>query len=335
MLRLEEDEPSPGICDQLHEIVRSIGLLCYVACPPIPSEIIRKLAFHPPDKGATYRIELKSDPEKDLESVRDCHDEPVQLVVRDRVHPEVKVFSVTTSEDSHLVCVKCSPNCYSKNPEVANQVVLFCQSSSADLGSFLQPNSMNFSTFANLFETDVYAFDYSGYGFSSGTQSEKNMYADVRAVYEHILKTRPDKKIVVIGYSIGTTAAVDLAASNPDRLVGVVLIAPLTSALRMFCNNPDKETTCIDKICHINTRVLICHGDHDQRIPMTHGMALYENLKNPVPPLIVHGANHHSIISGEYIEVFTRIASFMRNETLLSCRANQIESSSSKKFKHE
>lgn len=117
-----QDEPSPGICDQLHEIVRSIGLLCYVACPPIPSEIIRKLAFHPPDKGATYRIELKSDPEKDLESVRDCHDEPVQLVVRDRVHPEVKVFSVTTSEDSHLVCVKCSPNCYSKNPEVANQV---------------------------------------------------------------------------------------------------------------------------------------------------------------------------------------------------------------------
>lgn len=63
-----------------------------------------------------------------------------------------------------------------------------------------------------------------------------------------------------------------------------------------------------DKINNIDTRVLICHGDVDEVIPLSHGLALYEKLKNPVPPLIVHGANHHTILSGKYIHVFTRIA---------------------------
>ncbi|CAB04043.2 Serine aminopeptidase S33 domain-containing protein [Caenorhabditis elegans] len=335
-------ENPPGCCDVFLDVLRACGLICYVACPPVPSVITRKLAFHPPEKGMTYRIVLKSDPEKRFKNIRACKDEPMQMVVRninngaDYVHPEqdVEVFSVKTANNNDLVCVKCTPDSYSSNPAVAEQVVLFCQPNSSDLGGFLQPNSMNFVTYANVFETDLYAFDYSGYGFSSGTQGEKNVYADVRAVYEKILEMRPDKKIVVMGYSIGTTAAVDLAATNPDRLAGVVLIAPFTSGLRLFSSKPDKPDTCwadsfksFDKINNIDTRVLICHGDVDEVIPLSHGLALYEKLKNPVPPLIVHGANHHTILSGKYIHVFTRIANFLRNETLVSCRSAEVDSS--------
>ncbi|ULU07515.1 hypothetical protein L3Y34_018910 [Caenorhabditis briggsae] len=292
-------DDQPGCCDAFLGLLRACGLMCYVACPPVPSVITRKLAFHPPEKGMTYRIAVKSDPEKRFKNIRGCRDEPMQLVVRnmsngaDYVHSEreVEVFSVTTANNNELVCIKCTPDTYSANPAVAEQVVLFCQPNSSDLGGFLQPNSMNFVTYANVFETDFYAFDYSGYGFSSGTQGEKNVYADIRAVYDKIRETRPDKKIVVMGYSIGTTAAVDLASRNltNQTLAGQTLLL-------------------------------------DEVIPLAHGMALYEKLKNPVPPLIVHGANHHTILSGKYIHVFTRIAGFLRHETLVSSRSMEVES---------
>ncbi|CAI2329104.1 unnamed protein product [Caenorhabditis sp. 36 PRJEB53466] len=338
------DAPQPGCCDTFLELLRACGLICYVACPPVPSMITRKLAFHPPEKGVTYRIALKTEPEKRLKHIGQCKELDYQLVVRhmttgaEYVHPDadVEVFSVRTAHRNELVCVRCIPNTYSNNPTVTDQVVLFCQPNSSDLGGFLQPHQMNFITYASVFETDLYAFDYSGYGFSTGTQGEKNVYADVRAVYQKIRETRPDKKIVLMGYSIGTTAAVDLAASNPDGLAGVVLVAPFTSGLRLFSAKPDKPATCwadsftsYDKVGHIETRVLICHGDLDEVIPLAHGMALYERLKNPVPPSVIHGANHQTILSGKHIQVFTRIATFLRNETLVSCRTTEIESLSS------
>uniref|UniRef100_A0A8R1IUE7 Hydrolase_4 domain-containing protein n=1 Tax=Caenorhabditis japonica TaxID=281687 RepID=A0A8R1IUE7_CAEJA len=246
------DNPPPGCCDTFLELLRACGLICYVACPPVPSVITRKLAFHPPEKGATYRLALKSDPEKAVKDMGRCKDDDYQLVVRnlinggEHVHPErdVEVFSVTTVQRNELVVVRCRPEVYSNCSAVSDQVILFCQPNSSDLGGFLQPTSMNFTTYANVFETDFYAFDYSGYGYSSGRQGEKNMYADVRAVFQKIREMQPDKKIIVMGYSIGTTAAVDLAATNPEGLSGVVLIAPFTSGLRLFSRKPDKPNTC-------------------------------------------------------------------------------------------
>ena len=82
----------------------------------------------------TYRIALKSDPEKRFKNIKGCsRDEPVQLVVRnisngaDYIHSEkeVEVFSVTTSNKNELVCIKCTPDSYSSNPAVADQVKLY------------------------------------------------------------------------------------------------------------------------------------------------------------------------------------------------------------------
>ena len=123
-------ENQPGCCDVFIDLLRACGLICYVACPPVPSIVTRKLAFHPPEKGMTYRIALKSDPEKRFKNIRGCRDEPVQLVVRnisngaDYIHSEkeVEVFSVTTANNNDLVCIKCTPDSYSSNPAVSDQV---------------------------------------------------------------------------------------------------------------------------------------------------------------------------------------------------------------------
>ncbi|KJH45122.1 hypothetical protein DICVIV_08848 [Dictyocaulus viviparus] len=83
------------------------------------------------------------------------------------------------------------------------------------------------------------------YGYSSGKPSEKNVYSDIRAVYDYVRKSRPNKKIVLLGYSIGTAPVADLAASQPEGLVGVVLVAPFTSGLRLVEAQPKKPNTSI------------------------------------------------------------------------------------------
>lgn len=46
---------------------------------------------------------------------------------------------------------------------------------------------------------------------------------------------------MLIGYSLGTAAAADLAASDPDALAGVVLVAPFASGMRLFTAQPGCE----------------------------------------------------------------------------------------------
>ncbi|CAB3411497.1 unnamed protein product [Caenorhabditis bovis] len=337
------DNRAPGCCDVLFGVLRACGMVCYIACPPMPSHITRKLAFHPPPKGLTYHIELKSQPERILKNIAEAKGQEIQLIIRNLSTQmdyipdakSVEVFSVETSQHNHLVCVRCIPYEPSTCSTLADQVILFCQPNSSDIGGFLQPHIMNLTNYANIFEMDVYAFDYSGYGYSSGREGEKNVYADVRAVYQHIRRAQPNKKIVLMGYSIGTTAAIDLACTNPEGLSGVVLVAPFTSGLRLVSSKPAKPETCwadsfksYDKIGSIDAKVLICHGDMDEVVPLSHGLALYEKLKNPVPPSVVHGANHHTVLSGRHSQTFSRILRFLKNETDVKTRTTEISSRS-------
>uniref|UniRef100_A0A158P9Z3 AB hydrolase-1 domain-containing protein n=1 Tax=Angiostrongylus cantonensis TaxID=6313 RepID=A0A158P9Z3_ANGCA len=201
------------------------------------------------------------------------------------------------------------------------QVVIFCQPNASDLGEYLQPCCANIPLMAELFDTDVYAFDYSGYGYSSGKPSEANIYADIRAVYEFVRKTRPDKKIVLLGFSLGTATVSDMAASRPEGLAGVVLVAPFTSGLRLIGDQPEKPTTCTldrfntyEKVGKIVVPLLVCHGNQDETIEVEHGLELARLARRAVPPLIIDEANHITIFNGKYMQTFTRIRRFLDEE---------------------
>ncbi|CAI5452298.1 unnamed protein product [Caenorhabditis angaria] len=338
----EQEEHQPGCFEIFCGVLRACGLICYVACPPIPSKITNKLAFHPPRKGLTYRIVSKNEPQRKIENISEVKDNDYQLIIHNLANRtdfiymerEVEVFTAETVFKNHLVCVKCKLLDPPLEESLQDQVILFCQPNSSDLGGFLQPSMMNLVSYANHFQVDMFAFDYSGYGYSSGYQCEKNVYADIRAVYQKIRETHPNKNIVLMGYSIGTTAVIDLAAENPEGLVGVILVAPLTSGLRLVSAKPADPKTCwadsfksYDKIGNIETRVLICHGNVDEVIPLSHGMALYDKLKNPVPPSVIHGADHQTILNGRHYQTFDRISYFLKNETTISNRSTEVMTS--------
>ncbi|CAJ0607005.1 unnamed protein product [Cylicocyclus nassatus] len=327
-----QQQIQPSCCSILGALLQFCGLCCYVGCPPFPGCIARKLAFHPPKKGASYSVNRVDDPEKEIHGADELVDKefvitPIAIEMTtaydyERLLNRVKPFVVRTSNGHHLIAVKCWPSRPSFSPCMKQQVIIFTQPNSSDLGSFLQPRYVNLPQLAEIFEMDVYSFDYSGYGYSTGATSEQSIYADIRAVYEHVHKTRPSKKIVLLGYSIGTTAVVDLAATHPGGLAGVVLVAPFTSGLRLLGNQPKREKThffdkfvSCDKVAEIDVPVLICHGARDTVVPSEHGVELHEKLKKPVTPLIVHGADHQSILNGAYPQTFCRIHRFLKTET--------------------
>ncbi|XP_045846946.1 alpha/beta hydrolase domain-containing protein 17A isoform X2 [Meles meles] len=189
--------------------------------------------------------------------------------------------------------------------------VLFSHGNAVDLGQM----SSFYIGLGTRISCNVFSYDYSGYGASSGKPSEKNLYADIDAAWQ-ALRTRygisPDS-IVLYGQSIGTVPTVDLASRY--ECAAVVLHSPLTSGMRVAF--PDtKKTYCFDafpnieKVSKITSPVLIIHGTEDEVIDFSHGLALYERCPKAVEPLWVEGAGHNDIeLYSQYLERLRRFIS--------------------------
>lgn len=84
----------------------------------------------------------------------------------------------------------------------------------------------------------VFAFDYRGYGDSSGSPSETGFYQDADAAWRYLTATRgiDPKRIIIDGRSIGAAVASHLAASHSDA-AGLVLETPFTSVSAMAAHH--------------------------------------------------------------------------------------------------
>jgi len=149
----------------------------------------------------------------------------------------------------------------------------------------------------------VVAVEYTGYGFASqyGPSSESAIYEDVTFALDYLLKQAPSNKIVLVGYSLGTGVAVEMAYRGyGDKLV---LVAPYTSVAEMGHHFlPGLPTFFVDKIIqdkfdskckapHINIPTLVIHGTQDQVIPYAMGCEIARKFPH-VTMLTQPGMNH-------------------------------------------
>lgn len=118
--------------------------------------------------------------------------------------------------------------------------ILFSHGNAVDLG---QMSSFYYGLGSRL-ECNIFTYDYSGYGASGGSPTEKNLYSDIQAAW-NALRIRygiSPSNIILYGQSIGTVPTVDLA-SRYD-CAGVILHAPLMSGMRVAFNT--SRTWCCD-----------------------------------------------------------------------------------------
>nr|XP_010985135.2 LOW QUALITY PROTEIN: alpha/beta hydrolase domain-containing protein 17C [Camelus dromedarius] len=310
----------------------SLGELCWLfCCPPCPSRIAAKLAFLPPEATYTVGARRKRGPEpnprnrprqtRQGQAARRARggrgagpgacslhlSERADWQYSQRELDAVEVFFSRTARDNRLGCmfVRCAPS--------SRYTLLFSHGNAVDLGQMCS----FYIGLGSRINCNIFSYDYSGYGVSSGKPSEKNLYADIDAAWQ-ALRTRygvSPENIILYGQSIGTVPTVDLASRY--ECAAVILHSPLMSGLRVAF--PDtRKTYCfdafpsIDKISKVTSPVLVIHGTEDEVIDFSHGLAMYERCPRAVEPLWVEGAGHNDIeLYAQYLE---RLKQFISHE---------------------
>ena len=76
-------------------------------------------------------------------------------------------------------------------------------------------------------DEEVVAFHYRGYAPSQGSPSAEALIADAPLVYDLVVERLAPKRIIAVGFSIGTGVAAQLAAAR--KLDGLILVTPFDS----------------------------------------------------------------------------------------------------------
>lgn len=123
------------------------------------------------------------------------------------------------------------------------------------------------------------------------------------------------KHIVLLGKSIGSGLAVEMAKRNPD-FAGLILLSPLLSAFRVVMNTnitwPADIFANIDKIGKISMPTLIIHGRADSLIEFYHGEKLYNQSGSENKMCLWIDEAGHNDIEGYYTkELFEKYNFFL------------------------
>ena len=151
-------------------------------------------------------------------------------------------------------------------------------------------------------KTDVFLFDYRGYGLSEGTPDEEGTYRDARAAHRYLSTARgvAPGNLIIFGESLGAAVALQLALEVPAR--ALVLEAPFTSISDMAGNVLPflpvgrllrTRYDNLAKIGGLRMPLLILHGDRDTTVPFAQGRRLFEAVPEPKQFFPIPGAGHN------------------------------------------
>jgi fermentation-respiration switch protein FrsA (DUF1100 family) len=169
---------------------------------------------------------------------------------------------------------------------------------------------------------NLLAFDYRGYGESSGSPSEAGLYRDANAAYGYLRDTLgvPPERIILFGHSLGSAVAVELATRVPAA--GLVLDGALMSVIaraqEVYPYVPVRwvarsRFASIEKIGRVQMPKLFLHARRDDVVPIAHGRRLFDAA--PPPKTFVELAGGHGdAFEADSAVYFGAIARFL--ETL-------------------
>lgn len=185
-----------------------------------------------------------------------------------------------------------------------HKVILVCHGKSGHMGHRIRLAQL-MQTFAH-----VVLFDYSGFGNSSGSPTEKQVYQDTHKVWLRLVEEVSPAEIVVYGRSLGGPIATELVqwiqAYYPHKMPhSLVLDSTFTTlvdvgkeqnalyrfVLSFFSSLATCKFETIKRIANIDVPILIMHGQHDDVIPIRQAHELHKKAPNSKLVVLEHG-NH-------------------------------------------
>ena len=179
--------------------------------------------------------------------------------------------------------------------EKGRKALLYCHGNAEDA-----TGSMEYLKLAVGDKFTIAAVDYPGYGLSDGSPDEEGCYRVVHRLYDWLVETRGfrPEDIIVVGFSIGTGPATELAATRP--VGGLVLQAPYLSAPRIVTKVrilPIDPFPNLKRIGQIGCPLTVIHGTDDSIIPFSQGKVLFGLAPEPKKFIAVEGADHNDLIA--------------------------------------
>ena len=160
--------------------------------------------------------------------------------------------------------------------------LLICHGNLGNIGYAQRPEF--YASMRNL-GVNLFAFDYLGYGESSGTPDERGLYADATASYEYLTRTLrvPPARLILFGHSLGSGVAIELASRVPAA--GLIVEGAYTSVAdrgqELYPFLPitlmaTQRFPSLDRIPSIDMPTLFLHSPEDAVVPYAHGRRLFE-----------------------------------------------------------
>ncbi len=172
--------------------------------------------------------------------------------------------------------------------------VLFAHGNAEDLG-----HGVGYTDRYAQLGVSVIAFDYPGYGLSTGKPTEPGTYAAADAAYRYLREQvgLEAAAIVAHGRSLGGGVMVDLASRVP--VGGLIIESSFVSMYRVVTRAPllpvDQFET-LAKLDDVTAPVLVIHGQRDEVIAPWHGRRLFEALPGHRRSLLwVEEAGHNDL----------------------------------------
>ncbi len=196
------------------------------------------------------------------------------------------------------------------NPDKPNPILYF--------GGNAERIEYNREPFARMFpDRSVYLVAYRGYGATAGEPSEAVLIPDALAVFDRVQALHPGQKIAVIGRSLGTGIASQVAVQRAvERLALITPFDNMANAagahypifpVRWLLNERYESAKALR---HFDKPTLIIQAGRDEVIPASSTERLIAALPQRPRVVKINDADHNNI--GDNDTTRSTLADFMR-----------------------
>lgn len=159
---------------------------------------------------------------------------------------------------------------------------------------------------------EAWVMNYPGYGGSEGSAKLKSIGPAALAVFDELKRRAGDRPILVAGNSLGTAAALYVAANR--EVAGLVLQNPpplrqlilgrygwwnLWLAAGPIAMQIPGELNSIANASHVHCPAVFCTADEDGLVPPKYHRMVIDAYAGPKRVIRLSGAGHNSSVEGE------------------------------------
>ena len=172
---------------------------------------------------------------------------------------------------------------------------------------YFHGNGANLSTWSPILTGivrhgySVFAFDYRGYGHSTGRPTERGLYRDVDAVVKQARAGQSESTPTIYwGRSLGATmAAYAATVQPPDGIIlesgfvharAAVRSSPILVVLSIFSSYRFPTAEFVNRA---KRPVLVMHGNRDSVIPFALGQELFNAVTVAKQFVVIEGGDHN------------------------------------------